>query len=748
MDRLFSVSSLATAEEITERIVNISAILDNARRAGKRSLSESDSKKVVRTYGIPAVREIVAADAEEAVKAAEKLGYPVVLKAHGAAITHKTEGGLVHAGLCDADAVRNAAKEISQYAGAERDGFLVQPFVRGKREFVAGLFRDARFGPVVMFGAGGVFTEALSDVAFRLAPVEKCDAAEMLEEIRARKLLDDFRGERAANREALIQTLLGLSQIGIDHPEIAEIDINPLIATPDGDICAVDALVVLNGDAVENDFPPPVDPVALGKCFHPKSVVFIGATSQMGKWGHILPTLTLSRGFKGDVFFVNPKGGMIAGRQAYASVSEIPGTADLAIVTIPASGVRDLVPRLKAKGIPGMLLITSGFAETGDEGRELEKKLVREAREAGILILGPNTMGICNPHIDFFCTGVHVSPRAGSTAIVTQSGNIGAQLLGFSEKQGIGIRGFSGSGNEAMVTIEDYLEGFEIDDKTRNIMLYMESVKNGRRFFEVSRRIGKTKPIILLQGGRTEEGGRAAASHTGALAANSAVFDAMCKQAGIVRVDHPMDLLDLSAAFSSLPVPKGNRTAIMTIGGGWGVVASDLCSDHDLEIPDLPDDIVARIDKILPPYWSRSNPVDIVGEHGDEIPAVVLEELLKWDGCDAVVNLGIMGKKIMVDDLIASIRLSDPAYSEEFLAAVRKHVAEFEKKYAELTVELMEKYGKPVFGVSIFTEDEKTVFRVEGSDLKGVFYPTPERAVRAFAGMYRYCRFKERFGLA
>ena len=179
---------------------------------------------------------------------------------------------------------------------------------------------------------------------------------------------------------------------------------------------------------------------------------------------------TIGGGYKGDVYAVNPKGGTIAGKSAYPSIGDIPGKVDLAVVTIPAARVRELIPQLKAKGIKSMVLITSGFGETGQEGKRLERQLVAEARKAGILILGPNTMGICNPHIDFFCTGTSVRPLAGSTAMVAQSGNMGTQLLAFAEEQGIGIRAFSGSGNEAMITIEDYMEGFEVDDLTRPVI--------------------------------------------------------------------------------------------------------------------------------------------------------------------------------------------------------------------------------------------------------------------------------------
>ncbi len=721
-------------------------IVAGAERAGRKTLTEHESKRLLGRYGVPVVPETVAADAGEAARVAVETGFPVVLKGLGSRLTHKSEKNLVHLHLHTADQVGRAAAAVAEAAGADLEGFLIQPMILGRRELVAGLFRDPQFGPVVMFGLGGVFTEVLSDITFRLAPLTEVDAGEMLDGFRANALLAPFRGEGAADRDALTATLLGLSRIAEDHPEITEIDINPLVVAPAGRVAAVDALVVLrDGPAAEPAPPPPVDPAALGRLFHPRSIAFVGATAQMGKWGHILPTITLSSGFSGPVHLVNPRGGTIAGRPVYPSVAEIPGKVDLAVVTIPAAKVNDLIPQFREKGIRSMVLVSSGYAETGSEGRRLEARLVEAARKAGILVVGPNTMGICNPHVGLYCTGSHVWPRAGSTAVVAQSGNMGTQLLGFAEQQGIGIRGFSGSGNEAMVTIEDYLEAFEEDEETRIVMLYIESVKNGRRFFEAARRISRKKPIVLLKGGRTTVGNRAAASHTGALGSDARVFDAVCRQAGIVKVEHPMDLLDLSAAFSSLPLPGGNRAAIMTLGGGWGVVTADLCAEFGLVVPDLPPETVSALDALLPPYWSRSNPVDIVGETDPDLPLLILEELLKWDGCDAVINLGIMGRRNLLGRYIRSVRKADPDYSDAFLAEVTGQIRAFENTYVERIVALMETYHKPVFGVSILTTDEdQTLYRVEGSRLKGVFYPTPERAVKAFSKMDAHRRFLER----
>jgi acyl-CoA synthetase (NDP forming) len=722
--------------------MRVNGLHQDAEKYKKIALSDTEAKGLLEKFDIALVPERFVRKATEVVAAARKIGFPVVLKGLGANLLHKTDRGLVHLNLLNAGAVENAVCEIAAEATEELDGYLIQPHIRGRREFVAGLFQDDQFGPAIMFGVGGVFTEAFSDVSFRLAPLSETDAGEMLEEIRGKAMLGDFRGEQAADRDGLIQTLLGLSRLGIEHPEISEIDLNPLLITPRGRVQVVDALVLIGGRPAKAELLPPVSPDAIGSLFYPKSIAMVGASAQLGKWGHSLMINTISGGFKGDLYPVNPKGGTIAGRRVYRSVTEIPGEIDLAVVTIPAQAVLDLIPQFREKGIRNMLLITSGFSETGKLGKELEKELVRAAQQSEILVLGPNTMGICNPHNNLYCTGSPVMPKPGSTAMVAQSGNMGIQLLAFAEQQGIGIRAFCGSGNEAMMTIEDYMDGFEVDSLTRTVILYIESVKNGRRFFEGARRVGEKKPIVLLKGGRSEAGNRAAASHTGAMTSDIKIFDAVCRQAGIVRAEKPMDLLDLAAAFSSLPLPAGNRAAIVTLGGGWGVVTADLCAEFGLDVPELSAQLIAKMDEMLPTYWSRSNPIDLVGDRDPSIPMTVLEELAKWDGCDAVINLGILGRRIMVKRFGASVLQADTAYSPEVIENLNKQFVEFEKNYIEHIVKLMDQYKKPIFGVSLLPdENNQTLYRVAGSSFKGVFYPTPERAVKAFAKMVEYHRF-------
>jgi len=284
-----------------------------------------------------------------------------------------------------------------------------------------------------------------------------------------------------------------------------------------------------------------------------------------------------------------------------------------------------------------------------------------------------------------------------------------------------------------------------MDSLTKTVMLYIESVKNGRRFFESARRLGKKKPVVLLKGGQSSAGNKAASSHTGALTTDTKIFDAVCRQTGIVKVEQPMDLLDLAAAFSSLPLPKGNRAGIMTLGGGWGVVTADLCSQFGLEVPELSPEIINHIDKILPPYWSRSNPVDLVGENDNSIPMTVIEELLKWDGCDAVINLGILGRRIFIENFTNSVLQTDPSYSSDFLKSVNESMAQFESQYIDHIAKLMEIYKKPVFGVSLLTDEkDQTVYNVKDNSFKPIFFQTPERAVKAFSKMYEYQRFLDR----
>jgi acyl-CoA synthetase (NDP forming) len=391
------------------------------------------------------------------------------------------------------------------------------------------------------------------------------------------------------------------------------------------------------------------------------------------------------------------------------------------------------------------VLVTSGFAETGEQGREEEERLVLEARRHGVLLLGPNTMGICNPFISLYCMGFVFHPRPGSLAMVSQSGNMGVQLLSFAGKQGIGIRSFCGSGNEAMVSVEDLLEHYRGDERTNTLMLYVESVREGQRFYRSARRTAEKKPVVLLRGGESVAGSKAASSHTGALSSDSRVFRSLCRQAGITRVSTPSELLDVSAAFSALPLPRGNRVAVMTFGGGWGVITADLCESSGLKLPELPLDLVREADRHLPSYWSRANPLDLVGEEDPSLPVTILELLMRWEGCDAVINLGVMGRRILTDSYARATEGVDPDCDAGFLARARQRAGDHETRFLETVSRLMDETHKPVYGVRLASEEQdRTVVEVPGRRHSPVFYQTPERAVQACAEMYNYYYFLQK----
>jgi acyl-CoA synthetase (NDP forming) len=549
------------------------------------------------------------------------------------------------------------------------------------------------------------------------------------------------------NRKKIIDVITGLSRLAMECPDIVEVDVNPLMANAAGEITAVDALIIL-GKRIEKTLNRhPVNPKDIYKIFSPRSIAFVGVSGDIRKWGYRLLANTVAGEYAGTIYLVNPNSKDIAGRMVYKSLLDIPGKVDLAVVTIPASRIMDLIPVMKEKGIRYVLLITSGFAEAGGEGVQLEKDLIAAAEDAGILIIGPNTMGLNNPHEKLFCVGSAVWPKPGSVSLVAQSGNLGTQLIAFADKENIGLRAFCGSGNEAMVTVEDFMGAFEVDEMTKTVILYVESAKDGRRFLQQAERVSRKKPVVLLKGGRTEAGNTAAASHTGAMASNVRVFNAACRQAGIILARHPMDLLDLSAAFSSLPLPQGKRVALVTLGGGWGVVATDQCAESGLEIPPLSTDIIRRIDEILPPYWNRGNPVDLVGEIDFNIATKVVEMLAEWDGCDAVIHLGVVGLQSLIENFGKSCIKMQPGL-QGLIDQRRIDVDTLENIYVEHTIRLMEKYRKPIIGVRLLNGQEKqAVIDLAGSEFKGVSFPTPERAVNALAAMMRYGKWLKSEGI-
>jgi acyl-CoA synthetase (NDP forming) len=570
----------------------------------------------------------------------------VVLKGLGANLTHKTERGLVKVNLRSVAEVRRAYREITQSAGPDWEGCLIQPLVAGKREFVAGMFRDAQFGPAVMFGLGGVFTEAIGDVTFRIAPVSGIQADKMMDEIKASRLLGDFRGEQAADREQLRQVLMGLSRLGMDYPEIKEVDINPLIVAPDGSVKAVDALVVLQAgnavSAVREETEAQIESraveirAALDAVTHAKAVAVIGATRVLRGFPGMFGCMR-NFGFRGRLYPVNPKYEDIDGFKSYPNLVSLPEKVDLVIISIPAPFVADALKDCIASGNLNVHIFTSGFRETGEEeGVRLQAQIEKIAREGGLRVVGPNCMGFYVPAARML-TWTAAASESGPVALVSQSGGNAQDFTNYtSSSYGIYFNKAISYGNALTLDSTDFLDYLDHDEETRIITMYLEGVKDGRRLLDLVTRINRRKPVIIYKGGLTEAGARAVSSHTGSLAGGLKIWRAFFRQSGAVSVDSLEEMADVTLAFHHLGKTSGRRATVLGIGGGIGVSVADSCARAGLELPALSGDTIKKLRSYIPPAGTMiRNPIDSVGAFKNlDIMGYVLSLLAASDEID------------------------------------------------------------------------------------------------------------------
>jgi acyl-CoA synthetase (NDP forming) len=477
--------------------------------------------------------------------------------------------------------------------------------------------------------------------------------------------------------------------------------------------------------------------------FNPKSIAMIGATNHIGKWGAIVFLNILMGGYQGKLYPVNPKGEMVFNHPAYPKVTDIPEPVDLAVIAIPARVIKEAVQECIRKGIRMAIVITSDFSETGEEGARLERELVETARSGGLRLVGPNTMGIFSGSASLTALMPPVRPRKGSVSLVSQSGNIGTQMLGWGEKYAVGFSKYVSSGNEGDLRSEDYLDYLGRDPDTRVILLYIEGLDDGREFLAKARDITPHKPIIAFKGGRTEAGTRAAKSHSGAMAGVKEVYEAAFRQAGILWSSTTEEMLELAAAFSSLPLPRGNRVGILTRGGGWGVITADACNELGLEVPPLEESIVRRLDSLLPVFWSRGNPVDMVATMGMDPYIQCLEALISWEKVDAVISLS--GDAGPLAHLLPDIKKkSENILPSEKTEKIMQHVSESRMRIYERVCELVERYRKPVFAVGA------NLLRGKGtgkSEFALAQFRTPERAAKAAGVMYQYYQNRKARGV-
>ncbi|MCP4756207.1 MAG: hypothetical protein GY866_35545 [Proteobacteria bacterium] len=464
--------------------------------------------------------------------------------------------------------------------------------------------------------------------------------------------------------------------------------------------------------------------------FKPRSVAVIGASNSPMKWGGRMVERPVSSGYRGAFYPINTKGERILGLQSYKSVLDVPGDIDLAVITVPVRAVPGVMKECAQKGVKGVVCITAGFAEVGEEGKAMQNEMTAIAQKAGIRVVGPNCMGIWsaegNLNLSF-----HQTLRSGPISFISQSGTFGGYLSEVANSKGYGLSKFVSIGNQADLTEADYLEYLAEDEQTGVIVFYIEGFKNGRRFFNLASDVVKKKPIVIFKAGRTEAGTRATMSHTASLAGSDEVFDSMCRQAGLIRSQEALQTFDMAEALSGQPVAPGRRVAILG-SGGQCVVTADACNLLGLEVPSLEAEAVRGLKKLLPPHAPLpTNPVDFAGAmRGPLEEAHVVETLLQQDYIDGVIA------NVPINPMAWSYQ-ANPGRIQQPLLDLTKAAIEGAEYFASLP----QKYKKPIVAVRFRKFQNDIVADI----LKGAgipLYDTPEECARAMYALARYGEIK------
>jgi acyl-CoA synthetase (NDP forming) len=675
---------------------NAQDVIAEARAAKRTALDEFDGKQLLAAYGIAVPRSLLVQDVNEAAEACRTLKPPLVLKVVSPDLLHKSDVGGVRTGLegrAEVEEAIRAMMKLPEIASARIDGFLLEEMAPAGLEVVIGGLRDPQFGPLVMVGLGGILVEVLADVSFRICPIARIDAEEMLDELKGAALLRGARGRKPASREAIIDALLrigGEDGLLLRHArDIAEADINPLIVSDEAAV-AVDARFVLaperreeRGERSESQrqlahassdaslLSPRSSQEAFKPLFEPKAIAVIGASTK----GDALPNVFIRRlrehGYPGEIFPIHPAAQEVEGLAAYRSLAEMPRPVDYAYIAIAAAQVPPLL-----RGGNGRVryahVISSGFGEV-DEGRSLQDELVAAARAGGMRLVGPNCMGMFSPRGRVSFAGV-AALESGHVGVVSQSGGLGTDIIRRGLNRGLKYSALVSAGNCADVGAAELLEFYLADPQTKVIGLYIETARDGRRLFELLRAARAAKPVVILKGGRTEQGRAAALSHTGALAGDDRVWVGLSRQTGCVMVETLDQFVNALLIFQALaPRPsRPTRSAVLFgNGGGASVLATDAFARAGLDVTPFGAATVERLAALqLPPGTSIGNPVDApVGtlrQEGGRVAEKILEAIYSDGGMEALVmhlNLSVFvgrTKDDVLDNLVqAALRVQE-----------------------------------------------------------------------------------------
>ncbi len=473
-------------------------------------------------------------------------------------------------------------------------------------------------------------------------------------------------------------------------------------------------------------------PSQINAMFDPDAVAVIGATEDIQKWGFGIINSFMLKEPDADLYLVNPNRDKIFDKKSYDSILDIPADIDLAVITIPAELVPGVVDECQEKGVETVIVISAGFGEAGNE--DLEEEMVEIAKSGGTRLVGPNCMGHFDAHSNLYTARFLPKIKEGNISVISQSGNFGVFIVKEGYQKDFGFSKYITTGNEADLGFVDFLEYLGDDPTTDVIVSYIEEIRDGERFKKIAPKITKEKPLFVLKAGETEAGTKAAASHTGAMAGDDRIYDGVFKQVGAIRVDTLEELFDTLEAMQKHPLPKGKNVGILTGGGGFGVIAADACEKSGLSVPELSEETMEKLDEVLPPRWSKGNPVDMVA--AGALTYDCLPPLLKDDNIDIILApyAFAMAGSAKLRDMIPEMEdEADEYYSEAM---------DWEDERTDEMIQLIEENDKPVlaaglpgFGETFLHEKVRKNFPT---------YPSPERAAQVLKYLTKYRSFLNR----
>lgn len=614
-------------------------------KGNPKVITEESSKEILGEYGIRVPKYALVTNSDEAAQKSKEIGFPLVAKIVSPDILHKTDVGGVKVGLGSEDEVKKAFDDMFYRLKEKFDvkGVLLEKMVPKGVELIIGLQNDFQFGPSIMVGLGGIYTELFKDVSFRVLPVTKGDALKMLESLRGKDILKGFRGSKPIDLDMLSEAIVNIGTLGVDMAgKYESIDFNPVVVYPDS-YYVVDAKIILKDKSLDNAISiANPDSSYMDLFFNAKSVALIGASPEPGKIGNSVMESLVKHDYKGKVYPVNAKGySEIMGVKAYKNLLDVKDPVDVVIVTVDLKFVPDLLTECGKKNIHNMVIISGGGKELGGERAAIEKRIQDQSRELNVRIIGPNCIGIFNGENRLDCAFQGhlrmLRPKQGNVAFLSQSGTVGIAFMETSDA--FGLSKMISYGNRSDVDEADMIHYLAQDPNTNVIGLYVEGLGDGRKFMNSAKNVIKEhqKPIVVFKNGRSTKGAKQAASHTGSLGGSFAVISGAFEQTGIISVDSYEELTSALKALTWQPVPKGNKIAMVTNGAGPIIAAIDNFERLNLELAQLSDQTMESFKEHYPATYVIGNPCDVTGSASADDYRFAIQSFLDDPNVDIIM---------------------------------------------------------------------------------------------------------------